>query len=188
VWFLISTVASRIIPALRVVTIAGLRGHSASNVNLPAHVTGTVALLAVAQTVLIAPPVEELLFRGLVLRAAMRRFPFLPSALGSSLIFGIFHAWQGTTWQGAIILAATTATFGFVQCLLVRRTGRLGPAIAGTPSPTPRPSSSPLLSADAWGVSHAGSAPRLRTRTSIVRGDQHRSRQHFISAALGPPK
>jgi membrane protease YdiL (CAAX protease family) len=130
VWFVISTVASRLIPALVVTVIPALRDHSASNVHLPVHVNGAVAVLAVVQTVVIAPPVEELLFRGLVLRAAMRRFRFVPAALGSSLIFGIFHASQGASWQGAIILAAGTATFGFVQCLLVRRTGRLGPAIA----------------------------------------------------------
>lgn len=129
-WFLIGLVATRIIPALLVSVIPPLRRHDVSSVPVPVHVPVGVAAVVITETLLFAPVIEELLFRGLLLRAAMRRFPFLPSAVGSSLIFGAFHAWPVLSWQGAIIVVLTKAGFGFVQCLLVRRTGRLGPAIA----------------------------------------------------------
>lgn len=81
------------------------------------------AVLAVA----VAPVLEELLFRGLVLRGLMLRLGFWPAAVISSLFFGVFHA-QGTDASSALIVVAT-GVFGLGLCVLVRRTGRLGPGI-----------------------------------------------------------
>lgn len=79
--------------------------------------------------VLVAPVVEELAFRGVVLRGLMRRMGFWPAALISSGLFAVLHA-PGAAHLAAIPLLLTTIMlFAVLQCLLVRRTGRLAPAI-----------------------------------------------------------
>ncbi|BEP14285.1 hypothetical protein acdb102_25960 [Acidothermaceae bacterium B102] len=77
--------------------------------------------------VLVAPVAEETLFRGVLLRAGMRRWTFARSALLSSVIFGAFHSYEAASVPGAAVLVVSTTAFGFVQCLAARRTGRLGP-------------------------------------------------------------
>lgn len=84
-----------------------------------------VALVLAA--VLVAPVLEELLFRGVVLRGLMLHVGFWPAALVSSTVFGLFHA-TGTGVEAVPIVLAT-GVFGLGLCLLTRRTGRLGPAI-----------------------------------------------------------
>lgn len=88
---------------------------------------GAAALLLAG--VAAAPVVEELAFRGVLLRALMRRLPFTWAAAGSSIVFGLLHAPGGSTWASAVALVVMITAFGFLQCLLVRRTGILGPAI-----------------------------------------------------------
>jgi len=115
--------------ALTVVTAAvpALQGSQVDNVGflrdepLPAVVA--VAVLAVG----VAPVLEELLFRGLVLRGLMMRLGFWPSALVSSTFFGLFHA--QTAGLESVSLVVATGVFGLGLCVLVRRSGRLGPAI-----------------------------------------------------------
>jgi uncharacterized protein len=81
------------------------------------------AVLAVA----VAPVLEELLFRGLVLRGLMMRIGFWPAAVVSSVLFGLFHAQGPDLTSVALVIA--TGVFGLGLCVLTRRTGRLGPAI-----------------------------------------------------------
>jgi membrane protease YdiL (CAAX protease family) len=81
------------------------------------------AVLAAA----VAPVLEELLFRGLVLRGLMLRLGFWPAATVSSVFFGLFHA--QSTGRDAVVIVVATAVFGLGLCVLTRRTGRLGPGI-----------------------------------------------------------
>lgn len=72
-------------------------------------------------TVVGAPIVEELFFRGLLLRSLERRFGPLTAVVGSSLVFGAVHfQWLQLP---ALVL------FGAVCAWLTLRSGRLGPAI-----------------------------------------------------------
>jgi membrane protease YdiL (CAAX protease family) len=87
---------------------------------------GALVLLAVA-AVLVAPVLEELLFRGVVLRGLMMRTGFWPAAVVSSVCFGALHA-TAVGLEGLPIVLAT-GVFGLGLCVLTRRTGRLGPAI-----------------------------------------------------------
>lgn len=107
--------------------VPGLRGESAENVGFLRDEPALTVLIVVLLAVVVAPVVEELLFRGLVLRGLMLRIGFWPAALVSSAFFGLFHA-QGTAAE-AVLLAVATGVFGLGLCVLVRRTGRLGPAI-----------------------------------------------------------
>lgn len=105
-----------------------LRGAVADNTSfLAGQHLGFVVVFAVL-AVGVAPVVEELLFRGLVLRGLMLRLGFWPAALVSSVMFGAFHA-QAVD-AGAVLLAVANGVLGLGLCVLARRTGRLGPGIA----------------------------------------------------------
>jgi membrane protease YdiL (CAAX protease family) len=75
-----------------------------------------------------APVVEELFFRGLVLRSLERRFGRTPAIIGTSVLFGLAH--PQSLPAGALALVMTSlAAFGVVLAVLATRTGRLGPGI-----------------------------------------------------------
>ncbi|HVX45957.1 MAG TPA: type II CAAX endopeptidase family protein [Mycobacteriales bacterium] len=126
---------SALVYAVRFVTgavlvhlIPSLQDQELSNVDASSHSAATIVVLFVV-TVAAAPAVEELFFRGLVLRAGMRRLGFWPAMIGSSLLFGFAHSYQLGTVTGGIYLGLVMFTFGFLQCLLVRRTGHIGQSI-----------------------------------------------------------
>jgi membrane protease YdiL (CAAX protease family) len=74
-----------------------------------------------------APIVEELLFRGLALRAIEKRFGAVAGILGSSVLFGVLHFNPATVSVAALI--AGISMYGLVFSLLTRWWQRLGPAI-----------------------------------------------------------
>lgn len=81
------------------------------------------AFIVVALVVTFAAPVvEELFYRGLMLRAAARRFGTRWAVVGSSAIFGVSH-FELVQFPGLFF-------FGVVLALLAVRTGRLGASIA----------------------------------------------------------
>jgi membrane protease YdiL (CAAX protease family) len=88
---------------------------------------GTAMLLIGA--VLVAPAMEELAFRGVLLRGLMRGMSFWPSALASSLLFAGLHVTAAASIAMLPTVLLSVMLFGVLQCLLVRRTGRLGPAM-----------------------------------------------------------
>jgi membrane protease YdiL (CAAX protease family) len=128
-WFGWQTVGTIVASLVLYVVTYPLGHHRESNVDISAHDGIGRLVVIVLVTVVMAPMVEELLFRGLLLRAMMRRISFWPAAIIDAAIFGIAHAPQVETWSGRIYLAGQIGTFGFIQCLLVRRTARLGPAM-----------------------------------------------------------
>lgn len=68
-----------------------------------------------------APLVEELFFRGLLMRSLQRRFGPWPAMIGSSLIFAGVHL--------QLLQFPALFMFGMVAAWLTMRSGRLGPAI-----------------------------------------------------------
>jgi membrane protease YdiL (CAAX protease family) len=128
--WLLANMAARLIVGVVVLTaVPGWRHVHASNVNLNGR-PASVVVEAILVVVLIAPPIEELMFRGLILRTLMRRLRFWPAAISSSLLFGLFHTYELATLAGVVLLGLSTAVFGLGQCLLVRRHVRLNAAIA----------------------------------------------------------
>lgn len=108
------------VPALRDV-------EPESNVGfLEGQSLGVLLVLAVL-TVTVAPVVEELLFRGVVLRGLMVRLPFWPAAGLSSAAFAALHV--QSRGLGSVFTVVAIGTLGLGLCLLARRTGRLGPSI-----------------------------------------------------------
>ncbi len=86
-----------------------------------AHGSLQIALLLVFLAVG-APLVEELFFRGLVLRGLLGRLPVPLAIVVSALAFALAH-FEALQFAGL-------AVFGVVLGLLAWRTGRLGPGIA----------------------------------------------------------
>lgn len=121
--------AARIVVAIvLVLALPFLRDADASNLDVDGLSGAELAVTAVL-VVLVAPPVEEFLFRGLMLRTLMTRMTFWPAALVSSVVFSIFHAPAVDSWSGALVLVASIFVFAIGQCLLVRWRATLGPAV-----------------------------------------------------------
>ena len=87
-------------------------------------IVGVILLVVVG-----APLVEELLFRGLVLRTLEGWFGTLAAVVGSSLLFAIPHWQSDATWQETIVLLTALGGVGFVLALGTVYTNRLGPAV-----------------------------------------------------------
>lgn len=80
---------------------------------------GIAALVVI--TVLGAPFVEEVFFRGFVQRGLTNRFGMIGGAVGTAAVFGTIH------YQ--LLQLPALVAFGLVLGSLTARTGRLGPAI-----------------------------------------------------------
>lgn len=80
---------------------------------------------------LVAPIMEELAFRGVLLQAVLRRMKPWASVGVTALVFSLFH-WlgvdQSNIWAGVITLVQLLIV-GVVLGALTLRRGRLGPAI-----------------------------------------------------------
>lgn len=90
--------------------------------DLAESVDGAAFVVVALVVTFAAPVVEELFYRGLFLRAAIRRFGSTRAVLGTSAIFGISH-FQFVQFPGLFL-------FGVVLAVLAVRTGRLGASIA----------------------------------------------------------
>ena len=88
--------------------------------------TGLTTAVFVVIIVVVVPITEELLFRGIVLRASLRHFDAVPSVLIAGLVFGGFHLLDPNTLPSVPALAA----IGTITAIAAVRTGRLVPAIA----------------------------------------------------------
>ena len=109
------------------VAVPALQGAQADNSSFLRDEPLWSLLAFVVLATAVAPVLEELLFRGLVLRGLMMRVGFWPAALVSSVCFGLFHA--QSLGRDSVVIVVATAVFGLGLCLLTRRTGRLGPGI-----------------------------------------------------------
>ena len=89
---------------------------------------------------IVAAPVEELLFRGLLMRwiriwlvrhrpAANPSGAVRASVLLSAAVFAAAHLYEASTLAGVVNLGLQTLLLGIVAGYLATRTGRLGPAV-----------------------------------------------------------
>jgi membrane protease YdiL (CAAX protease family) len=84
-----------------------------------AHGAGFIVLAVLL--VVAAPAIEELFYRGLVLRSLQRRFGDVWAVIGSALVFGLSHF--------ELYQLPALVVFGVILGVLAVRTGRLGPSI-----------------------------------------------------------
>jgi membrane protease YdiL (CAAX protease family) len=85
---------------------------------------GTSLLVLAPFLCLGAPLFEELYFRGLLQRAAVRRLGLVGGILISALAFGLVHL--NLSGWAAVALVVALGAFGAVLSVLAHRTGRLG--------------------------------------------------------------
>jgi membrane protease YdiL (CAAX protease family) len=88
----------------------------------------SVYLALAASAVIAAPVVEELFFRGLLMRSVRSRMSTGATIVVQGLIFGAFHMDPSRGW-GNIGLALVLGVVGMVLGLLARTFRRLGPDI-----------------------------------------------------------
>jgi membrane protease YdiL (CAAX protease family) len=86
---------------------------------------GTRAAVVVAAVVL-APLAEELVFRGVLLRALARRYPGWPASVGSAAAFALAHLLD----PNAGLAVPALFVMGLVLARQVQGSGRLGGAVA----------------------------------------------------------
>ncbi len=126
-WTVGLLLAEAVLAGLLVQVLPGLAGPPAGNTAVLREQDLVGLLVFAVLAVTVAPVLEELLFRGLVLRGLMLRTGFWPAAVLSSLVFGALHATAADV-SGAAVVASITL-LGLGLCVLTRRTGRLGPGI-----------------------------------------------------------
>jgi membrane protease YdiL (CAAX protease family) len=80
------------------------------------------AVLFILSAAVMAPLVEELFFRGLLLRALERWLGSVPAVVVSALVFAAVHR--------ELIVLPGLFVFGVIAAVVTLRTGRLGPAVA----------------------------------------------------------
>jgi uncharacterized protein len=75
-----------------------------------------------------APIVEELFFRGLLLRSLQRRVPDWAAVVVSAVAFGIAHG-SALPVDAVILVMFSLTVFGAILAVIAIRTGRLGASI-----------------------------------------------------------
>jgi membrane protease YdiL (CAAX protease family) len=75
-----------------------------------------------------APLVEELFFRGLLLRSLQRRLPAWAAVAVSSVAFGIAHG-SALPVDAVLLVMISLTAFGAILAVMAIRTSRLGPSI-----------------------------------------------------------
>jgi membrane protease YdiL (CAAX protease family) len=85
-------------------------------------ITAISVVLTVVSMVVLAPIIEEIVFRGLLFGALAPRIGVLASALITALLFGAVH--------GDVVLFPALAALGFIAALAYAATGNLTVAIA----------------------------------------------------------
>ena len=89
-----------------------------------AWIIGIIFLIVVG-----APLVEELLFRGLILRILENSFGSVFAIIASSVLFAIPH-WQfDASWQETVVLLSALGVVGLVLAIGAVVTDRLGPCV-----------------------------------------------------------
>ena len=104
------------------------RDDSQTVVNLLEDASGPGLVLFAAAVVVLAPLAEELLFRGALLRALMRRLTPATAIFVSALVFALVHP-LGDPEVGSVIVVPAILTLGVVSGYLATRSGDLSRSI-----------------------------------------------------------
>ena len=121
--------AAAVVSAI-VAAIVGLTDESqADNTQLLRDAEGTPWIYVLVLAVVIGAPLsEELLFRGLFLRAIEKRSGPVVAVIGSTVLFILPH-WIGAGLAGTAVLFSAIGVVGLVLAIVTIQLGRLWPAI-----------------------------------------------------------
>lgn len=126
-WMIPIGLGFEIVAGIVILPISRLIGHAPQQVvqELDSAHGAKLAVLAVT-ALAVAPVVEELFFRGLLLRSLQRRLPAPAAVAISALAFGLAHV--VFDWGSGVVLPALVA-LGMVSGVLAVRTGNLSRSI-----------------------------------------------------------
>jgi membrane protease YdiL (CAAX protease family) len=136
-WGLTLGVIARVVASILEIAAYGSMGSAGAILDEPAHDLWWVFVMILAP-VLVSPVVEELFFRGLVLRAvarsaidngAVRRWAFGIAVSVSAVTFALIHLINAGSPTAALVIGLSTLLFGLGAGALAAVTGRLGGAI-----------------------------------------------------------
>ena len=132
-------VAAKLVSVVLAVVAVSVTGHAPESGNFELSTSPLwIVLNGILVAAVIAPFVEELFFRGLVLRAANNRVlrrggttarAVITAIWASSLSFAVLHLYQSPDVTLLIILGGSTLFLGLVNGRVTLATGRLGAAI-----------------------------------------------------------
>jgi membrane protease YdiL (CAAX protease family) len=106
------------------------KGHRSQDiVNTFKASSGVATALFVVGVLVLAPVVEELLFRGVLLRALLRRVPPVAAIFISGLVFALVHPLLDPT-LGSLVAVPALLALGVFSGYQAARTGRLSRSIA----------------------------------------------------------
>jgi membrane protease YdiL (CAAX protease family) len=119
--------------AIGIVLMSLTRTHPASTTSAFTHMRedgDPLFWVTLLLPVVGAPFVEELVFRGLTMRAMLRRVGPQGAAVGSAALFGLFHWRIGSSVIGNLELATILGFSGYLFAKVdLRHHGRLGPGM-----------------------------------------------------------
>ena len=111
--------------------VPGLQDAEPANAGAVVDARGLTLVLLALVAVVAAPLVEEVVFRGMLLRWGTRVAGFWVAALATSVLFGLLHVPGGEGGSASrVLLAVLTGLLGLVGALVVRWTDRLAPSVA----------------------------------------------------------
>ena len=87
---------------------------------------GTVQILFAIGVVVVAPVIEELVYRGLLLRSLLRKMSPVGAIFVSGVVFGLAHVLLD---PGAYVALPALAAMGVISAVLAVRTGELSRSI-----------------------------------------------------------
>jgi membrane protease YdiL (CAAX protease family) len=136
-WGLTLGVVARVVATVLEIAGYGRMGSAGAILDEPAHDLWWVVMVILAP-VLVSPFIEELFFRGLVLRAvsraavdngAVRRWALGTAVVVSAATFALVHLVNAGSSTGALVIGLSTFLLGLGAGALAAVTGRLGGAI-----------------------------------------------------------
>jgi membrane protease YdiL (CAAX protease family) len=130
---LVGSIASRVAAGIVVAVVllaTSADADSAAPEQFERYESSTAARIAIAVIAVVAAPfVEELLFRGVLLRSLRRPLGRVGATVVQAALFGLLHVdWTGR-WEQGLALFLATAVLGVASAILVEQTGRLGPSV-----------------------------------------------------------
>lgn len=105
----------------------GVNTDELGNTDIVTNATGFWLIFMAFGAVIVAPLVEELMFRGVVLKTAVKSFNVIPGLIVTSVIFGLMHIQD--TVASSVYTVSSTAAVGFCLGVLALKTKRLGSSI-----------------------------------------------------------
>lgn len=115
------------------VTSQSIFGENVTNTGgLPTSFSGPNIILIAVMLIVVAgiiPVVEEVFFRGLMLKAVEKRYSTKAAIITTSIVFGFAHLGGATSLGGVVSIPIVTGIYGLIFALAAVKTQRIGSSV-----------------------------------------------------------